>query len=204
MPPQYKRNGGSITKSVLLAKPLRWDTVFLTEATVARKLKLLTTTRRDSLPSGRGISSDQPKEKHVQYDQPIGTTVGGFTVGHRATVSFTKAIGTIVGVGVSDGTTMVTLDFAEPQPVDIPEGARTKRFFLDFKSIKSTWYEPETVVFENVLEGQRFTVPEDGDDKVYVKRTPDENSPTSVFDLAGKELGSTGFEGITCKPIYSA
>lgn len=75
------------------------------------------------------------------FDQEVGFSVGGFTVGHRASVGFTKAIATIVGIKDDGGRRKVTIEFDEPQPVDVPEGATARRFELDFRTIKSTWFE---------------------------------------------------------------
>lgn len=135
-----------------------------------------------------------------KYDQAVGFSLGGFTVGHRAAVGFTKAVATIVGIKDDGDRRKVTVEFDESQPVDVPEGATAKRFELDFRAIKSTWFEAETVVFENVLVGQRFSVPEDGDGKIYRKANRDDET-TTVFDAQDVDLGCDGFSGITCMPI---
>jgi len=75
-------------------------------------------------------------------NQPIGYTAGGFTVGNLATMTRSTAVGTIIRLGQRDGRQTVTLEFAEPQPVDAPEGATSKRFDLDWRSITSTWAPP--------------------------------------------------------------
>lgn len=75
----------------------------------------------------------------MKYNQPIGCAVGGFTVGNAATMVRCQAVGTIVGVEDRDGRRMVTVEFDDPQPVDVPEGATSKRFELPHTSITSTW-----------------------------------------------------------------
>lgn len=76
------------------------------------------------------------------WQKPIGYTVGGFTIGHLATMARSKAIGTIVDLGGRDGRLTVTLEFNEPQPVDAPEGATSRRFELDSRNVTSTWIPP--------------------------------------------------------------
>lgn len=134
-----------------------------------------------------------------KFDQKVGFTLGGFTVGHRATVGFTKAIGTIVGIHDEGSRRKVTVEFDEPQPVDAPAGATATRFELDFRAIQSTWFEAETVVFENLQVGQLFSVPQDGNLKTYRKANRTDGT-TTVFDAQDVDLGCTGFLGITCMP----
>ncbi len=75
----------------------------------------------------------------MNFNQPIGYTVDGFTVGHAATMCRSNAVGTIVGVEDRDGLCIVAVEFDEPQPVDVPEGATSKRFELARTAITSTW-----------------------------------------------------------------
>jgi hypothetical protein len=71
--------------------------------------------------------------------------LGGFKVGHHATVGFTQAVGTIVAVREqAGGPVVVVVEFADPQPVDGPAGATATRFELDWRNIKSTWAAPDT------------------------------------------------------------
>ena len=57
--------------------------------------------------------------RQLKFNQPIGFELGGYTVGHAATMSRCNAVGTIVGVEESDGRRTVTLEFSEPQPTDV-------------------------------------------------------------------------------------
>ena len=75
----------------------------------------------------------------MNFNQPIGYTVDGFTVGHAATMCRSNAVGTIVGVEEREGRCIVTVEFDDPQPVDAPEGATSKRFELARTAITSTW-----------------------------------------------------------------
>lgn len=77
--------------------------------------------------------------REVQFNQPIGFSLGGFTVGNAATMTRCTAVGTIVGVEERDGRRFVTIEFDEPQAVDAPEGATSKRFELTHTNITSTW-----------------------------------------------------------------
>lgn len=49
------------------------------------------------------------------------------------------ATATIVGLKDDAGRTMVTIEYPEPQPVDVPEGTTTKRFTTDWFTISCTW-----------------------------------------------------------------
>lgn len=80
-----------------------------------------------------------PIDGKVQFNQPIGFSLGGFTVGNAATMTRCTAVGTIVGVEDRDGRRFVTIEFDEPQAVDVPEGATSKRFELTHTNITSTW-----------------------------------------------------------------
>lgn len=74
-----------------------------------------------------------------QFEQAIGHSVGGFTVGHHATMSGSKAQGTIMGLKHENGQLTVSLFFEQPQPVDVPAGALCHRFGLHWRNITSTW-----------------------------------------------------------------
>ncbi|MBK4735997.1 hypothetical protein [Noviherbaspirillum pedocola] len=80
-----------------------------------------------------------PQSNSIQFDQPIGHSVGGFTVGHQATMSSSKAQGTITGLKHENGQLIVSLFFAQPQPVDAPQGALCHYFHLNWRNITSTW-----------------------------------------------------------------
>lgn len=90
--------------------------------------------------------ADEQTEKlpEIQFEQPVGHTVGGFTVGHLATMNRSKAVGTIVKVEEGTRGLELTLEFAEPQPVDAPEGVTSRRFQLDWRNISSTWAPTNT------------------------------------------------------------
>jgi len=49
--------------------------------------------------------------------------------------------GLIVGLRESKGQLQVTVEFADPQPVDAPQGATSKRLDLRASCIRSTWRE---------------------------------------------------------------
>lgn len=74
-----------------------------------------------------------------------GDTLGGFTVGHRATMRGNPTAGYIVGIREEGEVVRVLLDFAEPQPVDVPGGATSTRFELDYRKVTSTWTSAATV-----------------------------------------------------------
>lgn len=97
---------------------------------------------RVGVPVDTNPATIDRKLPEKRFDQSIGHTVGGFTVGHLATMSRSKAVGTIVGVKDESGRRLVTLEFDEPQPVDVPEGVTARRFELDFHNISSTWAPP--------------------------------------------------------------
>ena len=84
----------------------------------------------------------ETQDKKVIAKQPVGYSVGGFTVGNLATMVRSKAVGTIIALGERDGQQTVTLEFEQPQPVDAPEGATATRFELSWRNISSTWAEP--------------------------------------------------------------
>lgn len=77
----------------------------------------------------------------MKFNETIGFTVGGFTVGHKATMNGSKAVGTIAGISEDTGRMRILLAFPEPQPGDGPEGATATRFELDWRNISSTWRE---------------------------------------------------------------
>ena len=81
----------------------------------------------------------------MEFKQTNGYTLGGFTVGHAATICRCAAVGTIVGVDEREGRCIVTVEFDEPQPVDVPEGATSKRFELAHTAITSTWEKSGTL-----------------------------------------------------------
>lgn len=86
----------------------------------------------------------------MRFNQPIGFSLGGFTVGHAATMARCQAVGTIVGVEDRDGRRFVTVEFDEPQPVDAPERTTCKRFELMHTSITSTWTRSEQEVSNSI------------------------------------------------------
>ena len=88
--------------------------------------------------------------RQLKFNQPIGFELGGYTVGHAATMSRCNAVGTIVGVEESDGRRTVTLEFSEPQPTDV-DGVSSYRFALDYRSITSTWIKPDGDVHRNQI-----------------------------------------------------
>lgn len=77
----------------------------------------------------------------MKINETIGYTVGGFTVGHKATMNGSKAVGTIAGISEGEECTKIVLAFEEPQPVDVPEGATATRFELSWFNITSSWRE---------------------------------------------------------------
>lgn len=79
----------------------------------------------------------------LQFEQPIGTQIGGFIVGHRAKMNRSDSVGTIVGLSEREGTgPVVTLYFDTPQPVDFPEGATCQRFSMPWRNVSCTWRAP--------------------------------------------------------------
>lgn len=78
----------------------------------------------------------------MKINQRVGFQLGGFTVGHAATMTRCNAVGTIVGFEDRDGRRFVTVEFDEPQPVDWPEGSTSKRFELTHTNITATWAKP--------------------------------------------------------------
>ena len=84
----------------------------------------------------------ESQDKTVMAKQPVGYSVGGFTVGNLATMVRSTAVGTIIALGERDGQQTVTLEFEQPQPVDAPEGATATRFELSWRNISSTWAAP--------------------------------------------------------------
>lgn len=79
----------------------------------------------------------------LQFEQPIGTQIGGFVVGHRAKMNRCDAVGTIVGLSEREGTgPVVTLHFDIPQPVDFPEGRTSQRFSMPWRNVSCTWRAP--------------------------------------------------------------
>lgn len=68
-------------------------------------------------------------------------TMGGFTVGHKATVAFSKEPGTIVDLMTRGGRQMAIIEFRVAQPVDGPDGVTARRFEVGLLSITSTWKE---------------------------------------------------------------
>jgi hypothetical protein len=89
------------------------------------------------LPSSPLQNADG-KVPQVRFEQPIGHTVGGFTVGHLAKMKNRTAVGTIVEVVEGEVGPEITLEFAEPQPTDLP-GEMARRFQIGFDNIASTW-----------------------------------------------------------------
>lgn len=79
------------------------------------------------------------RELTLRYEQPVGTTIGGFAVGHHAKMNGNPNAGTIVGVKEENGRVRVTVQFPEPQPLDGPEGATSVRFEMDWRNVTSTW-----------------------------------------------------------------
>lgn len=72
------------------------------------------------------------------FRQPVGTSVDNFTVGDLATMVRCHSVGVIIDVRPAGGRLLVTVEFARPQPVDVPEGAFASRFELDRRNITST------------------------------------------------------------------
>lgn len=72
------------------------------------------------------------------FRKPAGYTIGGFTVGHAAKMSGNPNEATIVDVHNEDRLT-VLLEFEEPQPVDVPEGATCRRISVPYTRVTSTW-----------------------------------------------------------------
>ena len=83
----------------------------------------------------------------MTFNQPQGFTIGGFTVGHAATMTRCMAVGTIVGLHETTQGQRVVVEFDEPQSVDAPEGATSQRFDLPAASITSTWIKQGPEVF---------------------------------------------------------
>lgn len=106
----------------------KWALIFPIEAHI---------TVNDGAPDGMREPSGS-----LKFNQHVGFQLGGFTVGHAATMTRCNAVGTIVGVEDRDGRLFVTVEFEEPQPVDCPEGSTNKRFELTHTNITSTWAKP--------------------------------------------------------------
>ena len=69
-----------------------------------------------------------------------GYACGGFVVGHRARVAFTREIGTIVELIEQDNKPLrLVIEFGTPQPVDVPDGAVSNRFEIDARTVTATW-----------------------------------------------------------------
>lgn len=83
-----------------------------------------------------------PTNDVIEYTDP-GQSIGGFVVGHCATVKRCAAIGTIAAVKQEGNAITVTVLYDTPQPVDAPEGATATRFELDWRWISSTWKQPD-------------------------------------------------------------
>lgn len=75
----------------------------------------------------------------MHFDQPIGFSLGKYTVGNSATMEGCLAIGTIVDVFYKRGLHYVTLEFMRPQSMDVPGRGTSHRFDLPCTAITSTW-----------------------------------------------------------------
>lgn len=75
----------------------------------------------------------------INWTTQVGSELGGFTVGHCAKMNGNPAVARISGVREQAGQVRVLLEFKAPQPVDVPEGATSTRFDLDWRCISSTW-----------------------------------------------------------------
>ncbi|WP_194726424.1 hypothetical protein [Noviherbaspirillum malthae] len=139
----------------------------------------------------------------MKFDQPLGTQSFGFTTGYRAKVSFTKAVGTIVGVRNEGGEIKVTVAFGEPQQVDGPESATATRFDLGWRAIQGTWNDTATVSFDDLPFGSYFRLPEGGGEVIYLKTTRDGSdcSVVTVLNDTGVDIGCEGFLGTKCLPL---
>ncbi|CAJ4334978.1 Uncharacterised protein [Burkholderia pseudomallei] len=78
------------------------------------------------------------EKPQTRFEQSIGHTVGGFTVGHHATLNGSKVVGTIVKVVEGEVGPEITLEFDEPQPIDELR-VMVRRFHVDWRNIASTW-----------------------------------------------------------------
>lgn len=139
----------------------------------------------------------------MKFDQPLGTQLFGFTIGYRAKVSFTKAVGTIVGIRNESSEIKVTVAFDEPQPVDGPEGAAATRFDLGWRAIQATWNDTATVRFDDLPFGSYFRLPEGSDEVIYLKTTRDGSdcNVVTVLNDKGVDLGCEGFRDAKCLPV---
>lgn len=74
-----------------------------------------------------------------EFEQPVGTVVGGYKVGDLATMTRSDAVGVIVGAREEEGKRWVKVEFGNPQRLDVPEGGVATRFDLTHTSITSTF-----------------------------------------------------------------
>lgn len=83
-------------------------------------------------------SHGQPPLRH-DLRKPAGYTIGGFTVGHNAKMNGNSAVAMIVDLKTIGDVLAVLLEFSEPQPLDVPEGATTRFIEVRSQLISATW-----------------------------------------------------------------